>query len=185
MDDLPRHRCLVYTGPQTKQLARLAAAMLAHLKANYRCLCLNSPLMVDGMRAYLTAAGLNVAEEEFKRRLLLSCDQKHLQNGVFDPEYMIEQLRSACEEAVADGHVGLWATGDMAWEFGPDKDFSKLLEYERALERLFETHPMLRGVCQYHADILPAHAVNAAAISHPTLFVNETLSKLNPQYQTG
>ena len=56
---------------------------------------------------------------------------------MFDPEYMIEQLRLACELAVADGHVGLWATGDMAWEFGPDKDFSKLLEYERALERLF------------------------------------------------
>ena len=67
MDELPRHRCLIYTGPPNKQLAGLAATVLAHLRANYRCLYLNSPLMVEGMRAYLTAAGLNVADEEFKK----------------------------------------------------------------------------------------------------------------------
>ena len=34
--------------------------------------------------------------------------------------------------ALDDGYSGLWATGDMSWEFGPAKDFSMLLEYEWA-----------------------------------------------------
>src|ERR1700749_4949913 len=95
MDQVPRHRCLIYSGPPNRQVAGLAATILVHLKANYRCLYLNSPAMVEAMRAYLTAAGLNVTEEEFERRLILSCDQNHLREAVFDPAYMIEQLQLA------------------------------------------------------------------------------------------
>src|ERR1700748_3505073 len=113
MDGLPRHRCLIYSGPRHRQLRATAATLLAHLKANYRCLYMNDPMMVDGMRAYLTSAGVDVAGELFTRRLILSSDQDHLRDGAFDPEHMIDQLKRACEEAVADGHTGLWASGDM------------------------------------------------------------------------
>lgn len=183
MDHLPRHRCLIYSGPQTKQLAGLAATILAHLKKNYRCFYLNSPAMVEGMRSILWSAGLNVTEAVFKRSLVLCEDQEHLRDGKFDPEYMLERIKLATEAAVADGYAGLWASGDMAWEFGPDKDFSKLLQYERGLERLFQSHPTLRGVCQYDADFLPEGVAEVAAISHPAQFVNETLSRLNARYR--
>lgn len=185
MDDLPRHRCLIYSGSRSRQLAGLAAAILMHLKANYRCLYLNSPDMVDGLRHYLTSAGVNVSEEIFKKRLMLSSDQGYLRDGVFDPHFMVGQIKAACEQAITDGHAGLWASGDMGWEFGPARDFSKLVEYERALERLFESQPRLRGVCQYHVDMLPADVPEIGAMTHPALFVNETLSRLNPQYQAG
>ena len=176
---------MIYSGTPTTTLAKLAAAILAHLNSNYRCLYLNSPKMVEGIRAYLTAAGLNVSDEIFKKRLVLSSDQSHLRDGQFDPQLMIDEIKAACEQAVAEGHTGLWASGDMSWEFGPTKDFSKLLEYERALERLFATLPMLHGVCQYHVETLPANVIETGYQSHRALFVNETLSKLNPQYQAG
>ncbi len=183
MDDMPRHQCLIYSGARTKQLAHLAATILAHLHANYRCLYVHTPAMVEGIRSYLTASGMNVSDEVFRKRLVLVSDQSHLCDGVFDPQRMIAMLETACNSAVADGHAGLWASGDMGWEFGPNRDFSKLLEYERALEALFETQPKLRGVCQYHVDMLPAEAADVAAITHPALYVNETLSKINPRYK--
>ena len=47
---------------------------------------------------------------------------------------MIATLTDALDQACSDGHDGLWACGDMTWEFGPNRDFSKLLEYEYRLE---------------------------------------------------
>ena len=38
------------------------------------------------------------------------------------------------------------------------------------------------GVCQYHADTLPAQAVGQGLLTHPSLFINETLSRVNPHY---
>jgi hypothetical protein len=176
---------MICSGRPTAGLAKLVAAILRHLNSNYRCLYFNSPQMVEGISAYLTTAGLNVAEQIFRRRLIISSDQGHLRNGRFDPQLMIEHINAACEQAVAEGYTGLWASGDMAWEFGPAKDFTTLLEYERPLERLFATQPMLHGVCQYHVDTLPANVAETAVQSHSAIFVNETLSKLNPQYRVG
>jgi hypothetical protein len=183
--DKLRHRCMIYSGAPTTALAKLAGAVVAHLNSNYRCLYLNSPKMVDGMRAYLTAAGVNVADEVFKKRLILSSDQSHLLESQFEPRRMIEAIKTAYEQSLAEGYTGLWASGDILWELGPARDFSQLLEYERALERLFVTLPMLHGVCQYHVDILPANAAEVGRKSHRAIFVDEALSKLNPQYQAG
>lgn len=43
---------------------------------------------------------------------------------------MIDMLETAIQAALADGYAGLLATGDMTWEFGSEKELSKLLEYE-------------------------------------------------------
>jgi hypothetical protein len=182
MDKTPRHQCLVYSGDPSRQLASLAASIHAHLKANYRCLYLNSPTMNDGIRSYLIASGLNVFEEIHKRRLILSSDRSHLRDGVFDPQLMMEKLSAVLNTALEDGYEGLWASGDMTWEFGETRDFSRLLDYERALDAFFASHPALRGVCQYHVDLLPKGVVETGVVAHPAIYVNETLSKTNSQY---
>ena len=43
----------------------------------------------------------------------------------------------------------------MSWEFGPGKDFSKLLEYEWRLEKFLTQRPAMSGIYQYHTDTLP------------------------------
>ena len=70
----------------------------------------------------------------------------------------------------------------MGWEFGPEADFSKLIEYEWQLEEFFRRQPALSGICQYHCDTLPDRAVRHGVLMHPSIFVNETLSRLNPHY---
>ena len=140
--------------------------------------------MVAGMRSYLAASGVDVARETNRGSLILSSEQ-HLVNGyVFDVKLMIDGLRAALGGALYDGYSGLWATGDMAWEFGPQKDFSKLLEYEWHLEEFLAKNPQMSGVCQYRADILPRSIMRQGLLSHSGIFVNETLSLINPQYHT-
>ncbi len=95
---------------------------------------------------------------------------------------MMQTLADAFSQAMNDGYAGLWASGDMTWEIGGDKDFSRLLEYEWRLEEFFRVHPEMGGICQYHASTLPPEMMKQGLLAHPTLFVNETLSLMNPHY---
>ena len=138
--------------------------------------------MVTGMRSYLFAAGTDVTKEIVKGSLVLSSSDAHLVEGCFIIDRMLGKLEEALSQALHDGYQGLWATGDMSREFGPERDFSKLLEYEWRLEEFFQTHPALSGVCQYHADTLPPEALRHGLLTHPSLYINETLCRLNPHY---
>lgn len=182
MPPVSRHQCLVYEGSPAPQLSGLAALIRQKLEENYRCLYLHSPPMVAGMRSYLFAAGADVTTEVMRGRLLLSSDNAHLVDGRFNIDRMLGMLEQALNQALNDGYQGLFATGDMSREFGPERDFSKLLEYEWRLEEFLRTHPALSGICQYHADTLPGEVLRHGLLTHPSLYINETLSRLNPHY---
>jgi hypothetical protein len=117
-----RHQCLVYSGSPARHLPALAALMRRKLEERHRCLYLDSPPMMAGMRSYLSAAGVDVAREVEKGSLVLSSDQGHLVDGSFDVDKMIRELEDAVQQALNDGYLGLWATGDMTWEFGSRKE---------------------------------------------------------------
>ena len=132
------------------------------------------------MRSCLWAAGVYVSEEVAKASLILSSEQNHLVDGQFDIDLMIHMLQDQVEQALKDGYRGLWAVGDMTWELGSEKNFEKLIEYEWRLEEYFRKQPALSGVCQYHVDTMPAEAAKQGLLTHPALFFNETLSRMNP-----
>lgn len=177
-----RHQCLIYEGSPSRHLASLAQVVRERLAENFRCFYLNSPPMVAGMRSYLAAAGVDVAHEVSKASLVVSADRSHLDGDVFSVDRMLELLENALDQALEEGYRGLWATGDMTWEFGPQKDFGRLLEYEWRLEELFRRRDHLCGICQYHEETLPNQAPRQALLSHQAIFVNQTLSRINPHY---
>ncbi len=182
MESLSRHQCVIYAGAPSQLLPALAARMRQMLDANYRCLYLNSPAMLAGMSSYLAAQGIDVAREKAQKRILLSSDQSHVSGEGFDVEEMISTLEAAVVDAMRDGYTGLWASGDMMWEFGTERNLPKLGEYERRLEELFHRQPTLCGICQYHCDLLPPEILRWALLTHRALFVDETLSRINPHY---
>jgi hypothetical protein len=182
MGPTSRHQCLIYDGSPSRNLPILAEAIRDNLANDYRCLYLDSPAMVAGMQSALWPAGVDVAKEVARGSLVLSSDQSHLDHGRFDVDTMIRTLQEAIHEAVGEGYRGLWATGDMSWEFGPENNFDSLLEYEWRLEQLFYREPGLSGICQYHRDTLPREAIREGVISHRRIYINQTLSRLNPYY---
>lgn len=177
-----RHQCLIYDGAPSEQLPAIAAALQRKLNEGYRCLYLNSPPMVAGMRSYLSAKGIDVANEIAKGRLILSSEPTTLADGGFDVALMLNKLEETLDQALKDGCKGLWATGDMTWEFGSEKNLEKLAEYEWRLEELIRKREGLCGICQYHQDTLPREAARRGLLTHRTIFINETLSRINPHY---
>jgi hypothetical protein len=182
MEPASRHQCLIYSGAPSRHLSALAVTLRAKLWRNYRCLYLNSAPMVAGIRSYLAAADVDVEEEIARGSLVLSAARAHLADDRFDVERMIETLTTTLEQALRDGYAGLWATGDMTWEMGPRPDFSKLLDYEWRLEEFLREHPEMSGICQYHAETLPREVLRHGLQAHSSLFVNETLSVVNPHF---
>ncbi|UWZ83847.1 MEDS domain-containing protein [Occallatibacter riparius] len=180
MEPASRHQCLIYGGPPSRHLPALAALLRQKLHQNFRCLYFNSPPMVTGLQSYLAAAGLDVNHELKKGSLLLSSDQGHLVDGLFHADTMLEGLELAAHQAQSDGYEGLFAVGDMTWELGLDRDIKKLLQYEWKLEQLFHRCPALTGICMYHSDTLPRELVQHGTLSHGSIFVNQTLSIINP-----
>lgn len=182
MDKDSRHQCLIYEGSPSRQLPALVATIQRKLNEGHRCLYLNSRPMVAGIRSGLAAAGIDVVQELAKARLVLSSESSLSPDGTFDVNRMLHKLEDALDQALSDGYKGLWATGDMTWEFGSEKNFPKLLEYECGLEALIQKRPALGGICQYHCDTLPRDVTRQALLTHRSLFLNETLSRVNPHY---
>ena len=173
---------MIYQGAPSRHLQALAVVAGQKLKENRRCLYLDSPPMVAGMRSYLSAVRVDVEQETAKGSLMLSSDRSHLLDGRFDVDAMIRMLQDTVNQALSDGYSGLWAAGDMTWEFGPHEDFAKLMEYEWRLEEVFQRYPQLCGICMYHRDTLPDDAMAAGLRAHQSVFINQTLSRVNPHF---
>jgi hypothetical protein len=178
-----RHQCLFNDGSPSLQVEAIAACIKRQLTDDYRCSYMNSEPMLAVMRNYLAAIGIDAAQECSRGSLVLTSDRGHLDPDLsFNIERMLNRLEWALELALRDGFAGLFASGDVAWEFGPRKDFSGLLEYEWRVERFVREHPQFAGVCQYHLGALPPEAWRAGAIVHEAIFLDETLSVPNPNY---
>lgn len=173
---------MIYDGPPSRTLGALVTVIREKLSGGFRCMYMNSPAMVAGIRSLLYAAGTDVQHELDRGALIFAADSSHLVGGMFSIDRLIEQLDGAVDDALAAGFTGLFATGDMSWEFGPERDFSKLVDYEFQLEQLFKKQPALCGICQYHRDLLPAEAVREGVVAHQGAFINATLTKINPHY---
>jgi hypothetical protein len=182
MEDKFRHQCLIYNGSPSQQLPALAAAIQQKLDEGLRCLYLNSRPMVTGLRSCLAARGVDVGYEVAKARLILSSEPMISADGDFEVGLMLEKLEGALDQALNDGYQGLFATGDMTWEFGSEKNFAKLMESEYRLEELFSRRQELYGICQYHQDTLPREVTRRGLLTHRMIFINETLARINPHY---
>ena len=178
----PRHQCILYEGSPFKQLERFAALVAHKLRERHRFVFLNNPAVIAALRSHLAALGIDVVHELDEGRLILSSDNRHLANGRFDAGKMLDLLATTVDHAVRAGYEELWVSGDMTWEFGAEKDFTKLLEYEFALDLFVRQRPCLHGICQYHQDTLPPKVILQGIYCHESLYINVTLSRDNPYF---
>jgi hypothetical protein len=179
-----RHQGFMDQGSPSRHIPMIAAVIKARLEQNHRCLYFNSEAMVAGLQSNLAEIGVDVARETANNSLLFSSHLSHLsEDQTFDIDRMIAALEDTLNQALRDGYVGLWTSGDVAWEFGPKGDFGQLMQYEMQLEEFLCAHAELSGICLYHASALPPDAMQACHETHPSFFISETESRLNPAYR--
>lgn len=104
--------------------------------------------MVTGIRPSLLAGRIDVTKEVVSGRLVPSSSSTRLTDGHFTIDRLIGRLEKALDQALYDSYHRLWGTGDMPLKFGPERDCSKLLDYEWRLEERLRSHQAPSGICQ-------------------------------------
>jgi MEDS: MEthanogen/methylotroph, DcmR Sensory domain len=178
-----RHQCFIDHGSPSDHIPIVAAVIKHKLKLNHRCLYFNSEQMVAELQSYLAEIGVDIAQETEGTNLVFTSHLLHLsEDQTFEVDRMIAALKETLDQTLRAGYVGLWSSGDIAWEFGPKDDFGQLRAYEMQLEKFLSTHPQMSAVCLYHARVLPPEAMQTGHEVHPSFFLSETQSRSNPAY---
>lgn len=117
---------------------------------------------------YLRDDGLDVEPCLARGQLvILTRDDAYTRGGVFDPDGMIDLLRTETERSLAEGYSALRVTGEMTWALRGLPGSERLMEYENRLNEFFPGSQCL-AICQYDRrrfdpavllDVLAAHPI--------------------------
>lgn len=101
------------------------------------------------LKATLAAARIDVDEIlETGQLVILTAKEAYLRGGYFEPDKMIDLLRSETDKALAEGFSALRVTGEMTWALAGDPGSERLVEYESKLNDFFH-HSACYALCQY------------------------------------
>jgi ABC-type transporter Mla MlaB component len=119
------------------------------------------------VKGVLASAGVDAARAEAEGRLVVTTAERTCLSGpAFDPDAMMGLWRDALDAALAEGHRGLRAIGEMAWGASDVAGADRLLEYELRLHHeVFEPLP-LTAWCFYDSRRVPARLLAELAGAH-------------------
>ena len=112
---------------------------------------------------------------------ILSKSHAYLKNGDFDPDWMIDFLAQAVDDARREGYSAVRASGEMTWALGPAGDaHDRLVEYECKLNTFFGDYDM-GGICQYNRRRFSAQTLMHVIHTHSKIVFRGELCE-NPYY---
>src|SRR5437868_6601473 len=124
------HICLIYE-TVAEQMAGAVPFLKQGLARGERCLYVADDGAAQAIAQALAAAGVDVAHEQERGALcMLTKQDTYLKGGEFDPQAMIDFLRGAQAQALADRFSGLRSAGEMTCVLRPEIDCDRLVEYE-------------------------------------------------------
>ncbi len=133
--------------------------------------------------AVLTEVGVDVERERARGALLAVTDRSiaRLVSGEFDPTAMVEFLRGAEAQALADGFPGLRVAGNMTWALGLDVPPNQLIEFEILLDRFLRDSRSV-VICQYDRSRFDPAIIYEVLRTHPLAVLGDLVCP-NPYYE--
>jgi signal transduction histidine kinase/ActR/RegA family two-component response regulator len=168
------HLCLIYhsAGEQT---AALAAFLRTGLAAGERGIFVGHGTSGRRLEHALEDAGVDIGGECDRGALLfLTRRDDWLHQGRFDPGAMMDRLRLAEQQALADGFSGLRASWNMSWLLEGTAGAGWLTEYEARLNR-FLAGSRTCALCRYSREASPAGAIQDALRTHPLAVLGDQI----------
>jgi hypothetical protein len=105
---------------------------------------------------------------------LLAKQEAFLQSGEFVPQAMIDIIRQAETQALAEGFSGLWFAGEMTWALGPEPGNGRLIEYEALLTHLLRnSRSVILG--QYNRSRFDASWILDVLRTHPLAILGDQI----------
>jgi signal transduction histidine kinase len=168
------HLCSLYENT-AEQLAVAVPFMIDGLARGERCVYITDDRTIEEVVHALAAAGADVEQARQRGALrLMTAQDLYRRAGEFVPLAMIDFIRHAEAEALADGFSGLRLTGEMTWVLFPETGCSRLIEYEALLNELSANSKSVI-LCQYNRSRLDAPCIHDVFRTHPLAFLGNQI----------
>jgi PAS domain S-box-containing protein len=178
---LHEHLCVIYD-TQEEQFAAALPYLRTGLERGEKCLYVvdenTAAAVLDALGKggtdvdrYLRSGALTIAHKE----------ETYLEQGRFEPDWMIGFLTEATAEAGA-ARISRVRTilAEMTWALGTSDGTAKLIEYESKLNHFFRDHDA-RGICQYNRTRFSPELLLGVIRTHPLVVYGGIVCK-NPYY---
>ncbi len=167
------HLAMLFSN-QREQFDVVTPFLRTGLERDERCMYLVDDITPTAVLGKLKAEGLEVDSALEAKSLVIEVRRR----GYFDPEFMIQLLKEAAENAIADGFTALRVASEMSWLLARDGGIERLNDFEAMLNYFFPQYPAL-GICQYDLQRFRQETVKEVVLCHPSVIVGGSLRK-NP-----
>lgn len=174
------HVCLIYN-TEKDRVDSLLKFLLSGMESGEKAICYSERMDEHTVREFFGKNSLSYDEHKEKNAITLAgVSEVYFKNNVFDPERMLNNLKSFYKESKDKNFKGARVIGEMLPEIEKIAGGERLLEYESRVTVLLRDYPATT-VCQYNANDFDGATIMDILKVHPRLIVNGAIVQ-NPLY---
>jgi hypothetical protein len=175
------HFAIIYDNPD-EQLDFIVPYLRLGMQRGEKSVYIYDDNSAETVIAAMERHGIDVGAATSSGALsIITKNHAYLKNGDFDPDWMIDFLAQAVEDAKKEGFPAVRASGEMTWALGPAGDaHDRLIEYECKLNAFFDGYDM-GGICQYNRRRFNAQTLMHVIHTHRRLVFRGDVCE-NPYY---
>lgn len=163
------HICHLYTSENERRntIAQfIQSGLLAGEKIGYLADAM------DDMDTHLSRLGLAPSGKvEPKQLVLAQAEPTYCPDGTFNPERMLDYLRSFYDQALSESFASTRMAGEINWLSKAMPGVERWLEYEALINSLVEEVPINGIMCQYDVSKLDGAMLFDVLNVHPMMIV--------------
>ena len=168
------HLCCIYESEEEHR-AVLTPYLIQGLERREKVLYIVDAHTAEAVLDYLRERALDVDSFLASGQLaILTRADAYLRDGRFDPDRMLDLLRSETERALAEGWTALRVTGEMTWALRGEPGSERLIEYESRLNEFFPGSRCL-AICQYDRRRFAPEVLLDVLHTHPFVLLGTRL----------
>jgi hypothetical protein len=174
------HMCLVYCNELERQQT-ISKFVEGGLSAGERVSYFSDEVDPPQVKKWLADLGVDLPVETSEDLLAIStAADSYYPLGHFDPDSMIDSLKTFFDQAMAAQCPACRGTGEMSWALKNVPGSDRLMEYESRLNDLLIQYP-ITALCQYDARKFDGATILDCLKVHPYMIVHGQVLK-NPYY---
>jgi len=165
------HMCLIFSN-ENERVDALLKYLLSGLLAGERVASFSNKLTEQDVVGFLKQNNISYDERKSHNAIILAgTNEVYFQDGVFDPDRMLNTLSNYYTESLQMGFPASRVIGEMVPEVEHVPGGDRLLEYESRVSLLMRSHPVT-AICQYDANAFDGATIMEILKVHPKMIVN-------------
>ena len=181
------HVCVIHESPEPVlgTLARTFATGLAH---GERCAYIAPERAAAEIRRSLKEAGLDVDDAESNGDLIFITGRDSLlkDGAEFDPDHLLDAVKSLFGATVEAGYKGLRFSADVAWLTRDVSGGDRAMEFEEKADEIINVPGIpLLAICQYRLGELEPEDSLSILERHPLTLVGGRVHVNESYHETG